>query len=208
MKHVFGRFILLFITIYSIMLLIRILLSWIRIPQYRWVYWLCKFTDPVIDFFRKNFPIKIGLFDLSIATPILLLYIIGRLTNDFLIGDLPYSTLLNVWYILILLITITKFLFGFILFIFIIFTFILLITKLLSPNVRNPVIETFQTLLNPMLSFLDNILKLKSYKKEIIYLIILLIFFIVINGLGSYFLEYLKAVCILNLNASREALNL
>lgn len=208
MKHVAGRFIIFFITVYSIMLFIRILLSWIRLPEYKWVYWLCKFTDPVIDFFRKNFPIKIGLFDLSIATPILILYVLGMLTNDFLIGDEPYSTFFNIWYILILLITITKFLFGFILFIFIIFTFILLIVKLLSPNVQNPVIATFQVLLDPMLIFLDTHLKLKSYRKEIIYLIILLIFFIVLNGVGSYFFEYLKVVFALNLKAAKEAINM
>lgn len=207
MKHVIGRLIILFITIYSLMLFLRIILSWIRVPEYRWIYWLCKFTDPVIDFFRRNFPIRIEMFDISIATPLILLSILGKLTNDFLIGDEPYSSILNIWYILSLLIYITKLLYSFILFIFIIFTFVLLIIKLLSPYNQNPVVSTFQSLLNPMLNFLDKHLKIKSPRSEIIYLIILLILFIVLNGIGSYLLEYSNAIILSNLRASKITLN-
>lgn len=208
MKHFLGRFIIFFITVYSLMLFIRILLSWIRIPEYSWVHWLCKFTDPVIDFFRRNFPIRIGMLDVSIATPIILLSLLAKLTIDFLIEDLPFAYILNIWYILTLLIYITKLLYNFILFILIFFTFILLIIKLLAPNVQNPLITTFQSLLDPMLRFLDKHLKIKSPRSEIIYLLILLIFFIVINWLGSLLLEYSNTIFIANLRIVKVSLNI
>ena len=208
MKNVLGRFIIFFITVYSLMLFLRIILSWIRLPEYRWVYWLCKFTDPVIDFFRRNFPIRIGMLDISIATPLILLSVLGKLTNDFLISDEPFISILNIWYILTLIIFTTKLIFNFVLFILIIFTFVLLIAKLLAPNVQNPLISTFQSLLDPMLNFLDKNFKIRSPRSEIIYLIIILIFLFIINGLGSFLLEYSNAIIITNLRTAKTALNM
>ena len=208
MKHVLGRFIIFFITVYSILLFLRIILSWIRLPEYRWVYWLCKFTDPVIDFFRRNFPIRIGMFDISIATPLILLSVLGKLTNDFLISDEPFISIFNIWYVLILIIFTTKLIFNFVLFILIIFTFVLLIAKLLAPNVQNPLISTFQSLLDPMLNFLDKNFKIRSPRSEIIYLIIILIFLFIINGLGSFLLEYSNAIIMTNLRAAKTALKI
>jgi uncharacterized protein YggT (Ycf19 family) len=194
MSYAIGRIIILLITIYWFMLILRIILSWINIPHSRWVYWLCKFTDPVIDFFRRNFPIRIGAIDLSIATPLILLSILGKLTTDFMIGNEPFNSIFNIWYILTLLVYIVKFLYNFVLFVLIFLVFILLIAKLLAPNVQNPFISGIRSFLNPMLDFLDRLFKIKSTRSDIIYLIILLLFFIIINGLGSFLLDYANAI--------------
>ncbi len=203
MKSTLGGFILFLISVYSIMLILRVILSWIKIPQYPWVYWLCRATDPVIEFFRKNFPIRFGLYDFSIVAPLLILYIIGFLVQDFMITDYPVSAFFNIWYILKLIIIIVKLVFNFILTIYIIFTLILLIFKLISsnsPNIQNPAIDIIYNLLNPILKIAENILKIQSAQRDIIYLIILLVFFILVNAFGSYLLDYLIALFKLNFN--------
>ena len=188
------------------LLVLRVILSWIKIPQYQWVYWLCRVTDPVIEFFRKNFPIRFGLFDISIIIPIIILNIIGMLVNDFMISDkYPIGVIFNIWYIFQILIIFVKLIFNFILVIYIIFTLILLIFKLISqnvqnPNVQNPAIDSMYSLLNPILKTAEDIFKIKSVHREIIYLVILLVAFILINGFGSFILDYLKSICVINLN--------
>lgn len=212
MKHVLGRFIIIAITIYSIMLFVRIILSWIRIPQYRWVLWLCKYTDPVIDYFRKNFPIRIGAIDLSIITPFLILSLLGKLTTDFLIGDYPISIFFNFWYMLQLLLFITLLIFNFATFILIFITLILIIVNLVLPHSQNyqvhPVINAMQNLLNPMITFLENKLKLKSNKNTLIYLIIILVFFIILKGAGSHFLNYLYALTDSNIKIFKDSISM
>jgi uncharacterized protein YggT (Ycf19 family) len=205
MKYGLGRFILFLITVYTLMLVLRVLLSWIKIPQYRWIYWLCRATDPVIDFFRKNFPIRFGLYDISIVIPIMILFVIRIFVEDFMIGDLPNGTILNIWYILRTLAIIIKSIFNIIIVLYIIFTLILLIFKLISPNLqnpyaRNPAIDSIYSLLNPVLKIADNIFKIKSSNSETLYLVIILIFFILINIIGSFLFDNLIALMQLNLN--------
>lgn len=199
MKSNIGGFILFLISVYTLMLFLRVIISWIKIPQYRWVYWLCRTTDPVLDFFRKNFPIQFGLYDISIATPIIILSIIKVLVQDFMIGDLPTGAILNIWYILRLLVIIIRYVFNFILVLYIIFTLVLITFKLISPNlqnpnVQNPAINAMYSLLEPVLKIADNIFKIKSSNREMLNLLILLVFFILLNIFGSIFFDYLSAI--------------
>jgi YggT family protein len=62
---VFGSLIVL-INIYQIVVIIRIILSWVNPDPYNpLVRFICSITDPFLDFFRRILPIRIGFMDLS-----------------------------------------------------------------------------------------------------------------------------------------------
>jgi uncharacterized protein YggT (Ycf19 family) len=182
MKYFFGNVFNFLIVAYIILLTLRVILSWIRLPPNALTLWLCKLTDPVLDFFRKKFPIKFGIIDLSIIIPISILLILQKLNNDFLMpSGYDFKVFLNAWYLLDLLLFIADFVLGFIIVLYIFITILILVFKLFSPETYNQIIISFYSVLNPMLSFIKRNLRLKSRSNEIISLVILLIFLFVVN---------------------------
>jgi len=72
--------------IYSFILVIRIIISWINPDPYNPVIrFLYSITDPVLDLFRRLLPIRIGMFDLSPLVVFGLLYLIERLATLLLV---------------------------------------------------------------------------------------------------------------------------
>ena len=52
--------------LYSLLIVVRIILTWFRNIQYSGpVQFLARITDPYLDWWRQNFPLKAGVLDLS-----------------------------------------------------------------------------------------------------------------------------------------------
>ena len=65
------------VYLYQIIIVIRILLSWINPDPYnRLVMFLYGITDPVLDLARRYIPIRIGMFDLS---PLIVFFLLSLL---------------------------------------------------------------------------------------------------------------------------------
>lgn len=86
-RHQIALFVAAFITVYTILIFIRILMSWVpRIPYYRWLSVSLRFvtevTDPFLNLFRRFIP-PIGIggagIDLSPMVAVFVLVIVGRI---------------------------------------------------------------------------------------------------------------------------------
>lgn len=68
------------LRIYQVVLIVRIVLSWVDADPYnRLVQAIRSITDPYLDFFRRTFPLHVGLLDLSPILAFLALEILQRL---------------------------------------------------------------------------------------------------------------------------------
>ena len=67
--YVIGSVLLFLLQVVNLALIIRVFLSWITLPPNRFSYYLNRWTDPIVNFFRKYFPLRVGILDLSIMIP-------------------------------------------------------------------------------------------------------------------------------------------
>ena len=89
-----GRWFGTFIVIYTVLIFIRILMSWIpRMPYNRWLDGFLRFvmevTDPFLNFFRRFIPpVRLGGagLDLSPMVAILVLYLVGGVITRLIAG--------------------------------------------------------------------------------------------------------------------------
>lgn len=194
MKEVIGRVLALAITVYLIMITLRIIFSWFNIPRGKFIGFICRYTDPVLDFFRKNTPIQLGVFDVSIVVPIGMLYVLLQIVNDFMIGDHPIAAIINVHYVFKLVLIIVSILFSLVMFLLIIFTIVLIFMKIFTPHSYNPMITPIAAMINPLVDRVRKILKLRSKHAETIYLVIVLALFILLNVMFGRLLAYITII--------------
>lgn len=180
------------LSVYGIVLAIRIILSWVPIQDNRVTIILKKITDPVLDFFTKNFPINLAGFNISILIPFLIIGILSKLILDFMVGQ--YSINSPILYLLGLLIWAIRFFYDFFAFVIILFLVILLLIKISKTPSQHPLLTFIQNLINPIMLRLHKILKLKSRNGEIIYLVIILASAIIIALIGDNILKYLYMI--------------
>ena len=161
MKYFLGNVFSFLIIAYMILLILRVILSWINISPNVITIWLCKLTDPVLDYFRRKFPIKFGVFDISIIIPITILLILSKLNNDFMMPDsYDFKVIINPWYLISLILYIADLVLSFILILYIFIAILVIVFRLVSHDSSNPIINSFYNLLSPALSFFKRILKL------------------------------------------------
>jgi YggT family protein len=73
-------------ALYTALILIRIILSWIRVNRYNpWYVLLCRVTDPFLDPFRRLIPPFSGI-DFSPVVAFLVLSILRRVVLSILTG--------------------------------------------------------------------------------------------------------------------------
>ena len=73
-------------ALYTVLILIRIILSWIRVNRYNpWYVLLCRVTDPFLDPFRRLIPPFSGI-DFSPIIAFLVLSILRRVVFSILAG--------------------------------------------------------------------------------------------------------------------------
>ena len=177
---------LLMITIfcYSWLLVLRIVISLLKIPYAPWMRYIALFTDPVINYFKKRFPIIIDKYDFSVIIPLAILFLVQIPIADLMIGGAHFSLL----YLLALFVRITKLLYTIFIFITIISAIILLYINIANYYTKNPLILFIKKIFTPVINKIKIIFRLKNENAEKYALIILLVITIIIGYLGSCFL--------------------
>ena len=67
---------------YLVLVILRVMLSWFRMPHTERIEnFLGRITDPYLNFFRRNFPVKIGFIDFSPVFGIMILGIIVSISG-------------------------------------------------------------------------------------------------------------------------------
>ena len=80
--YVIGSVLLFLLQVVNLALIIRVFLSWITLPPNRFSYYLNLVTDPIVNFSRKHFPLRVGILDLSILVPFFIIWLLNRLVSD------------------------------------------------------------------------------------------------------------------------------
>jgi uncharacterized protein YggT (Ycf19 family) len=176
MLKALGHLLLFVINIYMLILFIRIVISWIRVPQKKWMTYIQKVTDPVINFFRKNTPIKIGMLDLSIIVLFLILFATRMFIRDILIDGRQVTAV----YLLTVVVSVVNVIYGWISFLVIVVSVVLFFASVMRKGQSNPIIMTFRTFLGPVLAGMRKMIPINSPYADAVYCAILTIATIVL----------------------------
>jgi len=133
--------------IYSILILIRIVLTWFSMTASgKPVELVNKLTDPYLNFWKRTFPLRIGNLDFSVViaiTAISFLQSIFRMLSE--IGIITLSSLLSI--IIISLWSVISFIIGF----FLIIIILRIIAYLTSRNINSSFWGTIDSISKPIL---------------------------------------------------------
>lgn len=187
---IIGNILLIAITILVLALTVRVIVSWLTLPSSKWLTTLYKFTDPILDYFRKNFPIRIGILDLSIIIPFLLLSILYKVVDDIFIRQIEIS----IFYPLIIIIHSASIVLHFIVNIICIIAVILIIINIFMPNTYNPIISAFRSIIDPIVLQFRKFFKIRHKYGDIIYLAMVIVTAMLVGFIGQGFLNILGSV--------------
>lgn len=188
-----GSFLITILNTISLLLTIRIILSWLVLPPFKIVYWLNRITDPIFNFFRKKFPfLRLGFLDLSIIVPFLLIHILNKIIIDLMIN----YRILTFFYFFDILFFIIESIISIFLTILFIFTIVLFFVNIFSPYSYNPFVTSMRSIIDPIAIKLSRILKINSRHADRIYLIIIAILILItgfiiftISGILKFFIS-------------------
>ena len=160
--------------VYSILIFIRIIISWFgSFDQNKPVEILYRVTDPYLNWWRKNLPIRIGVIDFSVVAAIVFLAVIQRIlisisaSGGITLGSVLAIVLLSVW-------NIVSFILGFCLVIII----LRLIAYLTNRDIYSPFWQVVDSISRPVLYRLNRIIfgnRIAGFLKGIIMSSILLV---------------------------------
>jgi YggT family protein len=161
------------VSIYIILLFIRIIISWFSSNFYsKPVDLLCRITDPYIDWWRKNLNLRLGFLDLSpivgIAALSVLRSILYSLSNygRIGVGIILGLILMAVW-------SIISFLLGFCIIVLILRLFAYLTNR----NIYSPFWKIVESISQPLLYKTNRLIfgnKIGSYLKGILFTILIM----------------------------------
>jgi YggT family protein len=159
--------------VYSILLFIRIIISWFgSFQQNRLVEILSLVTDPYLGWWRKNLPIRIGVLDFSVVAAIVFIAVIQRIlitiaaSQGITLGSILAIVLLSVW-------SVASFIIGFCLIIII----LRMIAYLTNRNIYTPFWQMVDSISQPVLYRLNRIIfgnRIAGFMKSIVMSSILL----------------------------------
>jgi len=163
-----GSLLVFTINVYLIILMVRVVLSWLHLPRKKWMDYIQKITDPVLNFFRKQTPIRIGMFDLSIIVPFILLNVLRVMIRDLMIDGREFTSL----YFFGAVVRIVSMLFGWACSISLILTIAMFFILVTRKGGSHPIVMTINSFFNPILAFFRRILPIRSEYSSLIYLFI------------------------------------
>ncbi|OHD21932.1 MAG: hypothetical protein A2086_11545 [Spirochaetes bacterium GWD1_27_9] len=178
------------ISLFSLVLVVRIILSWFVLPPSRWLYWLYKITDPVINFAKTYFPVRIGIIDLSIIFPFIFLSLLSNVITDLMILGVPFS----MFYVIELFIRGIDMLFGFVMSVLFIFVVVTLLVNIILPYTYNPIVTAMKSVIEPMALFLRRIVRINSRYEDKLYLVILGVLFLLLGFVGHLIFMFLLGI--------------
>jgi len=171
---------------YFFAFLLRLFLSIFKFGQNSFTVLLCKITDPVIDFFKLKFPLKVGPFEISSILPVIVMYFILKflsdITNEYSIVNINYLLyfvfyMIRIFYIIFLTVTIIS-----------VVLIMLSNNRLFSFN--NTLINYARVKLQPLMIFMKKNIKFQFLNSDNRYYALLLIFLILALIFGSMILQY------------------
>jgi YggT family protein len=144
-----------FISLYSLLILVRIVLTWFQGPTYlgRPAELLAAVTDPYLNWFRRFGFLRIGSFDLSPVAGLVVLSVLGHIA-----GSLAGFGRISLGIILALLVDGIWSAASFLLFIFFLLSLIRFIGIMGKLNPASPMWRTIDYVLNPILLQLTRLL--------------------------------------------------
>ena len=175
------------LLLYAFLYAIRLLISMLNFEQNQLTLYLCRITDPVIVFFRKIIPIRLGVVDLSSIIPLLLIFLILKVLSDF--TDTQVN--LNLYYVIALFIFIIRYLLSFILFALGLFSLILIFVNYRSPLFYHSFIVAIRSVVTPVVIVLKKIFPGKKQTSDTPYYIGIIFLSLIGSIFFSYFLEML-----------------
>ncbi|HNZ27702.1 MAG TPA: YggT family protein [Spirochaetota bacterium] len=168
-----------------LLLTVRVIFSWLTLPPSQFTYWLNRITDPILNFFKKRFPIRVGILDLSILVPFFILSILNKIVIDVFIN---FAVNRVVFYMIEVLFFAADSLLITIVTIMVIIAIIQLLTKMFLPYSYNPIVNSIKSILDPILLHFRRIIPIKSIHNEKIYLVLLIAVLIIAGFIGRYLL--------------------
>ncbi len=175
MLSVIGTILSFIISLFMILLTVRVFISWLSLPYSNWIYYIEKITNPPVNFFRRHLPVRIGVFDISIVFLFASLAIVQMLINDVMVAGLP----ITFGYLLSFIVYLVKMVVSFVFFSLILGTIILLVISYTSGAIHHPVVSAFKSIIDPFVMTMAKIFKLRKLNAAKIYLIILLVVLII-----------------------------
>lgn len=176
------------IRIYIMLIVVRIFLSWLNLPYNKWIIYLEKITDPVLNYFKRIFPIKIGFLDLSPLVPLLILGLADNIITDLMLNNVNFGVAYTIGIVLYII----KFAFNVFLSFFGFSVVLLFLFSFIMPHSYNPIITMLRSFLDPILSKLRRVIRIHSFYSDRIYLAILFILVVIISVSGNYLLDFIK----------------
>ncbi len=170
-----------------LLLTVRVIFSWLTLPPSQFTYWLNRITDPILNFFKKRFPIRVGILDLSILVPFFILSILNKVIIDVFIN---FAVNRVVFYMIEVLFFAADSLLITIITVMVIIAAIQLLTKIFLPYSYNPIVNSIKSILDPILLYFRRIIPIKSVHNEKIYLVILIALLILVGFVGRYLLAF------------------
>jgi YggT family protein len=181
MNSIFG-FLAMAVSIYSILILIRIVISWFgQSVSGKPVELLYNVTDPYLNWWRRNLNLRIGFLDFSAVAGIVVLSLLQNIL--YTISRTGGITIGNVLAILILgICNIISFILGF----FIIILVLRMIAYLTNRNIYSPFWNIIDSVSQPILYKLNRIFfgsKIGNYLKGMIFSILTLVLIWICGGI-------------------------
>lgn len=170
-----------------LLLTVRVIFSWLTLPPSQFTYWLNRITDPILNFFKKRFPIRVGILDLSILVPFFILSVLNKIITDVFIN---FAVNRIVFYIIEVLFFAADSLLIAIITVMVIIAVIQLLTKIFLPYSYNPIVNSIKSILDPILLYFRRIIPIKSVHNEKIYLALLIASLIIVGFVGRYLLAF------------------
>lgn len=141
------RFISALISIYMIVILIRILLTWFRgISLGRAEQVLASLTDPYLNWFRRNIPVRFGALDFSAVVGILALGLLNNIATQ-----LAYAGTITFGFVIAMLVSATWSIVSFFLTFFLIIAIVRLVGIVASLDGAGRLWPVLEQILNPMI---------------------------------------------------------
>lgn len=179
MKVVIGNLLLFIVNTYTLLLFLRVLFSWIILPPNKFTYFLNEVTNPVISFFKKVCPIRIGILDLSILVPFFILSIINKLIVDLIIFD---GAQRPVFYLVRVLFFLIQGAVSVICSVAFVLVLIYMLLMIFAKRQYSPLLFSIRSAVDPVIIKMQNVLHLHSPKADIICLIIIMVCILLISA--------------------------
>ncbi len=180
MKVIIGHLLLFIINVYTVLLFLRVLFSWIILPPNKFTYFINAATNPVINFFKKICPIRIGVLDLSILVPFFILSLINKLVVDLFIFD---GAMRPVFYLVRLVFFIVQGIVSVVCSVAFVLVLIYMLLLIFAKRQYSPLFFSIRSALDPVLIKMQNVLHLHGPKSDIICLVIIMVCILLVSGL-------------------------